>query len=85
MSKYIDADKADVEQISCFYGAECRLEDVRAWLDEQEGEDVVPREQIQQLFKEIEEAVEDAEIEYGTTFGIKIAIGCVKNKYLGEE
>lgn len=47
--------------------------------------DVIPRNQIQQLFKEIEEAVEDAEAEYGTIFGIKIAIGCVKNKYLGEE
>lgn len=43
------------------------------------------KKQIQQLFKEIEEAVEDAEAEYGTIFGIKIAIGCVKNKYLGEE
>ena len=46
--------------------------------------DVVPRKQIQQLFKEIEEAIEDAEIDYGTIFGVKIAIGCIKNKYLGE-
>lgn len=33
MSRYVDIDKADVEQISCFYGSECRLEDVKEWLD----------------------------------------------------
>lgn len=47
--------------------------------------DVISKKELQRLFKEIEEAVEDAEAEYGTIFGIKIAIGCVKNKYLGEE
>lgn len=41
MARYIDADKADVERISCFYGAECRLEDVQEWLDEQPTADVV--------------------------------------------
>lgn len=33
--RLIDADKADVERISCFYGSECRLNDVQEWLDEQ--------------------------------------------------
>lgn len=41
MARYIDADKADVERISCFYGVECRLEDVQEWLDEQPTIDVV--------------------------------------------
>ena len=40
MVRYIDADKADVERISCFYGAECRIEDVKEWLDEQPTADV---------------------------------------------
>jgi NADH pyrophosphatase NudC (nudix superfamily) len=40
MARYIDADKADVERISCFYGAECRIEDVKEWLDEQPTADV---------------------------------------------
>ena len=40
MSRYIDADKAEVERISCFYGAECRIEDVKEWLDEQPTADV---------------------------------------------
>lgn len=33
--RLIDADKADVERISCFYGSECRIKDVQEWLDEQ--------------------------------------------------
>ena len=33
--RLIDADKADVESISCFYGSECRIADVQEWLDEQ--------------------------------------------------
>ena len=33
MPRYIDLDNADVEQISCFYGSECRLADVQEWLD----------------------------------------------------
>ena len=33
--RLIDADKADVEHISCFYGSECRIADVQEWLDEQ--------------------------------------------------
>lgn len=41
MARYIDADKADVERISCFYGSECRIEDVKEWLDEQPTADVV--------------------------------------------
>lgn len=40
MARYIDADNANVEQISCFYGGECRLEDVQEWLDEQPTADV---------------------------------------------
>ena len=41
MARYIDAEKADVESISCFYGSECRIEDVQEWLDEQPTADVV--------------------------------------------
>lgn len=41
MARYIDAEKADVESISCFYGSECRIEDVQEWLDEQPTVDVV--------------------------------------------
>ena len=41
MARYIDADKADVERISCFYSSECRIEDVQEWLDEQPTADVV--------------------------------------------
>lgn len=41
MARYIDAEKADVERISCFYGSECRIEDVQEWLDEQPTADVV--------------------------------------------
>lgn len=33
--RLIDADKADVERIDCFYGSECRIADVQEWLDEQ--------------------------------------------------
>lgn len=33
--RLIDADKADVERISCFYGSECCLADVQEWMDEQ--------------------------------------------------
>lgn len=33
--RLIDADKADVERISCFYDSEFRLQDVQEWLDEQ--------------------------------------------------
>lgn len=83
MSKYIDTEKADVEQISCFYGAKCRLEDVRAWLDEQEGEDVVPREQIQQLFTDIDTALENEAFDFGTRMRIKIYLKNLKQKYLG--
>ncbi len=41
MARYIDAEKADVESISCFYGSECRIEDVQEWLNEQPTADVV--------------------------------------------
>ena len=34
MKIYIDITNADPEQIPCFYGSECRISDVREWLDE---------------------------------------------------
>lgn len=40
MPRYIDADKADVEQISCFYGGECHIDDVKEWIDTQPTADV---------------------------------------------
>lgn len=33
--RLIDADKADIERINCFYSSECHIEDVQEWLDEQ--------------------------------------------------
>lgn len=54
MPRYIDADKADVETISCFYGSECRIEDVEEWLNEQPTADVVPRDEVAKIFEEIE-------------------------------
>lgn len=42
MARLIDADKADVENISCYYGSNCYVEDVQAWLDEQPTVDAVP-------------------------------------------
>ena len=59
MARYIDADKADVERIDCFYGSECRLEDVREWLDEQPTADVLPIEEVERLIKQIYQNVED--------------------------
>lgn len=42
MARLIDADKADVENIYCYYGSNCYVEDVQAWLDEQPTVDAVP-------------------------------------------
>lgn len=39
--RLIDADKADVDQISCYYGDRAYLDDVQEWLDEQETVDLV--------------------------------------------
>lgn len=83
MSKYIDTEKADVQQISCFYGAECRLEDVRAWLDEQEDEDIMPREQIHQLLTDIDTTLENEAFNFGTHMRIQIFLTDLKQKYLG--
>lgn len=33
--RLIDADKADIERIPCFYSTECDLMDVQEWLNEQ--------------------------------------------------
>ena len=38
--RLIDADKADVNDISCYYGASAYLEDVQEWLNEQPTADV---------------------------------------------
>lgn len=40
--RLIDADAADVERICCYYGDNCRIEDVQEWLDEQPAIDAVP-------------------------------------------
>ena len=39
--RLIDANKADVEDISCYYGSNCYIEDVQSWLDEQPAVDAV--------------------------------------------
>lgn len=40
--RLIDADAADVNEICCFYGSECGLEDVEEWLNEQPTIDAEP-------------------------------------------
>ena len=40
--RIIDADKADVEFIRCYYGNHCYIEDVQEWLDEQPTIDAEP-------------------------------------------
>lgn len=40
--RLIDADAADTVDICCFYGTECRLEDVEEWLNEQPTIDAEP-------------------------------------------
>ena len=40
--RLIDADAANVDDIPCFYGTECRLENVEEWLDEQPTIDAEP-------------------------------------------
>lgn len=40
--RLIDADAANVDDIPCFYGTECRLENVEEWLDEQPTVDAEP-------------------------------------------
>lgn len=40
--RLIDANAADVERICCYYGDNCRIEDVQEWLDEQPTIDAAP-------------------------------------------
>ena len=47
--------------------------------------DVVPREQIQQLFTDIDTALENEAFDFGTRMRIKIFLKSLKQKYLGEE
>lgn len=39
--RLIDANAADVEEISCYYGSNCNIENVQSWLDEQPTIDAV--------------------------------------------
>ena len=43
MSKYVDIEKANVEQIPCYYGSSCELEDVQDWLNE------LPEEKVEKI------------------------------------
>lgn len=40
--RLIDADAADVEEISCYYGSQCYTEDVQEWLNEQPTIEATP-------------------------------------------
>lgn len=40
--RLIDANAADVEGISCYYGSRCYTDDVQEWLNEQPTVDAVP-------------------------------------------
>lgn len=42
MPKYIDLDKANVEDISCYYGGGCRIDDVKEWLNDLPEVELVP-------------------------------------------
>ena len=42
MPRLIDADAADTERISCYYGGCCYIEDVQEWLDDQPTIDAEP-------------------------------------------
>jgi hypothetical protein len=39
--RLIDANALNVEDISCYYGSNCYIEDVQVWLDEQPTVDAV--------------------------------------------
>lgn len=39
--RLIDANAADVGEINCYYGGNCRIEDVEEWLNEQPALDAV--------------------------------------------
>ena len=39
--RLIDANAADLETLSCYYGSSCYVEDVQSWLDEQPTVDAV--------------------------------------------
>lgn len=83
--RLIDADKADVEQIGCFYGAECRLEDVQEWLDEQPTVDI-KTEVAREIFAEIEKKkinIKDHTGKMGDVVMLK-DITELKNKYTKE-
>lgn len=47
--------------------------------------DVVPKEQIQQFFTDIDTALENEAFDFGTRMRIKIFLTNLKQKYLGEE
>lgn len=42
MARYIDLDKANVENISCYYGGSCRIDDVKEWLNDLPEVELVP-------------------------------------------
>lgn len=44
--RLIDANKADVEYISCYYGDHCYIDDVQEWLDEQPTIDAIETDAI---------------------------------------
>lgn len=63
MPRYIDADKADVERIDCYYGSHCCLQDVEAWLEELPTENVAPKSEVaREIFEVIKHRI--ASLEY---------------------
>lgn len=51
--RLIDVNKADVEDISCYYGSNCYIEDVQSWLDEQPTVDAVEVEDMRAFAEDV--------------------------------
>ena len=59
--------------------------DVANALYEMPNADVVPKREVaREIFEEIEKAVEDAEFEWGTIYGVKLCLAELKKKYIEE-
>ena len=78
MARYIDADKAK----ELWSGEHPTQIAMRRIFDELPTADVAPRAEVaREIFEEIDRAVEDAELEWGTIFGVKLCIAELKKKY----
>ena len=87
MDKYINAIKFS-ESLRCMAEVQPPFKQstilgVVSTIENYPKEDVVPREQIQQLFTDIDTALENEAFDFGTRMRIKIFLTNLKKKYLG--